>query len=426
MTAPRSLSFAEARALVLAAVRPLAPARVPLSAALGRALRETVTAPHALPPFRNTAMDGFAVRVADVAAASEAHPVTLRVAEVLPAGSASTRVLVAGEAVRIMTGTMLPPGADAVVPFEEAEQLGGPNAPGREDGNATQQCVLRHPARAGDHVRAAGADIAAGATALERGRELSPYDLALLASLGVAQVAAAPRPRVAVLSTGDELLDIEAPMRPGAIRDSNLPMLSQLVEACGCTLTITERLPDDPARVATRVREALAASDVVLTIGGVSAGDFDPVKQALASVGDVELWRVAMRPGRPQAFGTPGGKLFFGLPGNPASAACVFEVLVRPALRALQGFAELDRPRVPVRVGRAVESRAGRTDFVRCSLAWRDGALWAEPVGAQVSGHLVPQSRAHALLVVPEAAGRLGEGEPATAIVWRMVGVTEG
>ena len=200
-------------------------------------------------------------------------------------------------------------------------------------------------------------------------------------------------------------------------------MLSQLVEQCGCTLSLSERLPDHAALVAARVRDVLSLSDVVLTIGGVSAGDFDPVKEALASLGEIELWRVAMRPGRPQAFGTPDGKLFFGLPGNPASVACVFEVLVRPALRALQGYSELDRPQVPVRVAHAVESRAGRTDFVRSTLAWRDGALWAEPVGAQLSGHLVPQSRAHALLVVPEAAERLDEGDAATAILWRMPGL---
>lgn len=411
MTATRSLGYSEARARILAAVRPLAHDSVPIRDAVGRALRETIVAPHALPPFRNTAMDGFAVRSADLAAASDAHPVTLRVAEVLPAGRASTRVLAAGEAARIMTGAMLPEGADAVVPFEEAERAGT---------GAEETCRLRHPARPGEHVRAAGADLAAGSVALEQGRELSPYDLALLASLGVARVAASRPPRVAVLSTGDELLDIDAPLRAGAIRDSNLPMLSQLAEAAGCVVTVAERLPDDAARVGARVRDALAGSDAVLTIGGVSAGDFDPVKDALSKLGDIELWRVAMRPGRPQAFGTPGGSLFFGLPGNPASVACTFEVLVRPALRALQGHARLDRPRVPVRAGRVVESRAGRTDFVRCSLAWRDAVLWAEPVGAQVSGHLVPQSRAHGLLVVPEAAERLAEGEAATAIVWRL------
>jgi len=158
----------------------------------------------------------------------------------------------------------------------------------------------------------------------------------------------------------------------------------------------------------------------VLTIGGVSAGDFDPVKEALERIGGIESWRVAMRPGRPQAFGTPGGKLFYGMPGNPASVACVFETLVRPALRVLQGFTQLDRPRVPVRVAQSIESRAGRTDFVRVTLTWRDdGLLWAAPAGDQVSGHLAPQSRAHGLLIVPEASARLDAGERATALVLR-------
>jgi molybdopterin molybdotransferase len=171
--------------------------------------------------------------------------------------------------------------------------------------------------------------------------------------------------------------------------------------------------------VASRIREALKISDAVLTIGGISAGDFDPVKEAISELDGVELWRVAMRPGRPQAFGMPGGTLFHAMPGNPASVACVFEALVRPALRVMQGFTQLDRPRVPVRVAMAIESRAGRTDFVRCALAWRDGALWATPAGAQVSGHLSPQARAHALVVVPEPAERLESGAAAEALVMR-------
>jgi molybdopterin molybdotransferase len=196
--------------------------------------------------------------------------------------------------------------------------------------------------------------------------------------------------------------------------------MALLLRASGGVLTLAERLPDDVARVTERVRDALEASDVVLTIGGVSAGDFDPVRDALAKLGRIEAWRVAMRPGRPQAFGAPGGKVFYGLPGNPASVACVFETLVRPALRVLQGFTQLDRPRVHVRVATRVESRAGRTDFVRATLTWRDdGLLWAAPAGAQVSGHLSPQSRAHGLLIVPEASEHLEAGEPARALVLR-------
>jgi molybdopterin molybdotransferase len=256
--------------------------------------------------------------------------------------------------------------------------------------------------------------------ALETGRELSAHDLALAASLGCAELSVSPSPRVSVLSTGDELLDPAEELRPGAISDSNLPMLSALVTEAGGTLAVVERLRDDPALVEARIREAAALSDVVLTIGGVSAGDFDPVKQALGALGGIELWRVGMRPGRPQAFGRTGGTLFFGLPGNPASVACVFEALVRPALRKLQGFAGLDRPRVPVRMAAALESREGRTDFVRCALEWRAGSLWATPAGAQVSGHLTPQSRSHALVVVPDGVAALAPGDEAEALLLRL------
>jgi molybdopterin molybdotransferase len=411
MTAPIPLAYAEARARVLAAVRPLPPEIAPLEDCAGRALREPLLADHALPPFRNTAMDGFAVRSADVAAASERQPVTLRVVEVLPAGRAPARPLAAGEAARIMTGAMLPEGADAIVPFEDA----GRSAPGPDE-----RCEVRRAPAPGEHVREAGADVARGETVLPAGRQLTPQDLALAAALGHPKLAVSPRIRVALLSTGDELLDVDQPLRPGAIRDSNLLMLALLLRASGGVLTLAERLPDDVARVTERVRQALAASDVVLTIGGISAGDFDPVREALGTLGRIEAWRVAMRPGRPQAFGTPGGKLFYGLPGNPASVACVFETLVRPALRVLQGFTQLDRPRVPVRVATHIESRAGRTDFVRATLTWRDdGLLWAAPAGAQVSGHLSPQSRAHGLLVVPEASGHLEPGDRAHAFVLR-------
>jgi molybdenum cofactor synthesis domain-containing protein len=187
-------------------------------------------------------------------------------------------------------------------------------------------------------------------------------------------------------------------------------MLAQLVAAAGGRVEVAKRLPDDTGAVAHAIRQALETCDIVLTIGGVSAGDHDPVKGAATSLPDVELWRVAMRPGRPQAFGTPSGRLFFGLPGNPASVACVFEALVRPAFRALLGYTQLDRPRVPVHVAAAIESRAGRTDFVRATLEWRDSELWATPAGAQLSGHLLPQSLAHALARRARSGGAtLGE-----------------
>jgi len=412
MTAPRTLSYVEARAEVLAHAVPLPAVELPLTDALGRALRQRIVARHPLPPFRNSAMDGFAVRAADTLAAAGTTPLRLPVSQVLAAGHAPRGALDPGTAARIMTGAMLPEGADAVAPFEEV--LRSEAAPG-------ESVTLSRPVAVGDHVRAAGADVAEGETVLEAGAVLTPHALALLASLGVSRVAVGPAPRVAVLSTGDELLDVDAALAPGRIRDSNLGLLTALCEEAGAQVTIAERSPDDAARLTHRLEAVTAIVDVTLTIGGVSVGDFDPVQQLVARHPGIALWRVAMRPGRPQAFGAPTpGRLYFGLPGNPASVACVFEALVRPALRALQGFVTLDRPHVPVRLATAIASRAGRTDFVRCTLEWRDGRLWAAPSGAQVSGHLAPQARAHALVIVPESADALAEGSSAEALVWRL------
>jgi molybdopterin molybdotransferase len=405
------LTYRQARERVLAAVRPLPPELIPTAEARGRALRRRVTAPHPLPPFRNSSMDGFAVRAADLERASASAPVTLPVVDVIAAGHTPARALLAGEAMRIMTGAMVPEGATAVVPVEDAEAIHSPEG--------SERVHFTRPPRANDNVREAGLDIAAGAIALEEGRELSAHDLALVISLGEAKIAAGPRARAAVLSTGDELLEAEEPLRPGAIRDSNRPMLGALLEECGARVVASRRLPDDPQKVAESVKKLLDVADVVITVGGVSAGDFDPVKLALPEIGEIALWRVAMKPGRPQAFGAPRGRLFFGLPGNPASVACVFEALVRPALRKLQGFAALDRPRLPVRAAARIESRAGRTDFVRVTLERRGDAWWALPAGDQVSGHLTPQSRAHALLVVPEEVKALDEGGAAEALLLR-------
>lgn len=409
--ARKQLGYAEARERVLAAARTLPGERVSLAEAFGRPLRDPVVARHPLPPFRNSAMDGIAVRSADLAAATPAAPVVLGVLETLPAGRVASRAVGPGETVRIMTGAMLPDGADAVVPVEEIEF--GQGARGDPRVLVARACA------AGENVRDAGLDLAAGELAVEAGRALTPHDLGLLAALGVAHPTVGRRPHVALISTGDELLPPEAALRPGAIRDSNLPMLEALVHECGGRVVSAKRVGDDPEVVTDLLRAALGKADVVISIGGVSAGDFDPVKGAIGGLEGVELWRVAMRPGQPQAFGSPEGRLFFGLPGNPASVACVFEALVRPALRKLQGFAALDRPRVEVKAAAAIESREGRTDFVRVTLERRDGAWWASPVGAPVSGHLAPQSRAHALLVVPAPARSVAPGETAQALLLR-------
>jgi molybdopterin molybdotransferase len=347
-------------------------------------------------------MDGFAVRAADATAG-----VILPIVDTIAAGRPPAHQLRPGEAMRIMTGAMLPEGADAVVPVEETALIGSDRV------EFTRQTAV------GANIRDAGADVSAGTVVLETGRELSPADLGLLAALGVPSVAVGSRPRVTILSTGDELLDVDQPLTPGAIRDSNAIQLRLLVEEAGCRVIHGSKLSDDPKVVLAAIREHAARSDVLLTIGGVSMGEFDPVKQSLGELQGVAWWRVAMKPGQPQVFGTLGSAVYFGLPGNPASVACVFEVLVHPALRALQGFSTLDRPRISVRSRERVESRAGRTDFVRAVLERHDGTWWATPAGAQISGHLVPQSRAHVLVIVPESAASLNTGDPAEAILLR-------
>ena len=406
---PRLLTFAEARARCLEAASPLPPEWIDVADVRGRALRETVRASHALPPFDNSAMDGYAVRALDLAAATAAHSVTLAVTHVIAAGASPRGALGAGEAARIMTGAPVPEGADAVVAFEDCERLDG----------KPERARFAAAAPPRQHIRGAGADFAAGAIALHAGRELSAYDLALLVALGHARVSVGRRPRAAIVSTGDELLGAADTLRPGAIRDSNSPMLRALLEEAGCEVVLVAHAGDAPGEALRAIRAALEVADVTLSIGGVSAGDFDPVKADLEGIPGAELWRVAMRPGRPQAFSAANGKLFFGLPGNPASVSCVFETLVRPALRRLQGFHRLSRPRTLVRAAVDIESRAGRTDFVRASLEWRQGAWWASPCGAQVSGHLGPQSRAHALLEIPAESALLGAGETASAILLR-------
>jgi len=408
---PEAISYRTARERVLSAVSALPAETIPLLEARGRALRRAYAASHALPPFRNSSMDGYAVVTQDLAGAGPNTPVELEVVEVLPAGKVASGAVTRGHAMRIMTGAMVPDGANAVVPIEDCERVTGPRG--------GERARFHRPARHDENIRPAGRDLREGDVPLAEGRELSPHDLALLAALGESRVGVGPRPRCAILSTGDELLEIDQALRPGAIRDSNRPMLALLIEECGGRIVASERIRDDAAAFTARAKALLDQADVLLSIGGVSEGDFDPVKLGLGALGDVALWRVAMKPGRPQAFGTPLGRCFFGLPGNPASVACVFEVLVRPALRKMQGFSALDRPRLTVRVAETIASRAGRTDFVRVALEPRGEALWAHASGEQISGHLVPQSRAHALLIVPEETASLATGDSAEALLLR-------
>ena len=346
----------EQLAVVLAAVRTRPAVTRTLDEAVGFTLTEPARAQNPVPVFDNSAMDGFAVRFADVATASDAHPAVLRVVADVPAGSAEDPPLARGTAARIMTGAPVPAAADTVVPFEDtvgglADSLGDIR-------------VVRAPAAEGAHVRRAGADAAVGAVVLEPGTLLGARQLAALASVGIARVAVAPRPRVAIVSTGAELVPPGEPLARGQIPESNGLLLAGLVAEVGAEVVFREVVGDDGAGPAEAVARATALGlDAVIFSGGVSAGAYEPVRQGLSDA--MEFVKVAMQPGKPQGFGaTDAGMLLFGLPGNPVSVAVSFEVLVRPALLRLQGRRDIHRLRRRLAAGTGWRTPPGRRQYL--------------------------------------------------------------
>jgi molybdenum cofactor synthesis domain-containing protein len=403
----------EARERMLAGLEPLPAESVPLEAALGRVLAADVAARLTLPRWDDSAMDGFAVRAVDVAGASAASPVRLRVVGEVAAGHVPSGSVEPGTAMRILTGAMLPAGADAVVPVEDTDAPAGVAA-------LPERVAIRAAAAPGAHIRRAGSDLRAGTPILSAGRRLRPAHVALLAAAGHAEVAVHRRPRVGVLSTGDELVPPGAPLPPGGIPDSNGVGTAALAEAVGA---IVERLGiarDDREDVLARLRIGLARTDVIVASGGVSVGAHDVVKDAFETVGRLELWRVAVQPGKPLAFGrapSPEGSrevLFFGLPGNPVSSGVTFELFVRPVLRRLAGLHDpLGRSVVRARLLDAAHSSAGRRTFLRVTLARdpQEPTRWvARLAGGQGSHVLSGLAAADGLAVVPEEVAQVAEG----------------
>ncbi len=397
----------EHRARCLAQVAPLPPRRVPLLEALGLVLAEDVVSSLVLPPFDNSAMDGFAVRAADVARAADGDPAVLPVAGEVAAGSGRPDPLPPGVAVRIMTGAPVPPGADAVVPVEWTG--------GWQDGDLPGSTVVVHrPAEPGQFVRAAGGDVAAGETVLRAGARLSPRHLALLAAVGRHEVVVRPAPRVVVLSTGSELVPLGHEPGYGQIHDSNGYGLTAAALELGAEASYGGIVADDPAVVRTALEAAAAQADLVLTSGGVSAGTRDTVKEVLRELGTVRFDKVAMQPGMPQGFGTIGGTPVFTLPGNPVSSMVSFEVFVRPAVLAMLGETAWQRPQVQAVAATGWTSPAGRRQYVRATLEERNRQVCVTPVGAQGSHLAADLAVATCLAVVPEDVTGVGAGDVLT------------
>ena len=386
------IALEEARREVLAACPPLAPRPVPLLRAAGCVTADSVVAGEDVPPFSNTAMDGYAVRAADTAVA----PARLEVVATLPAGAAPTHPVGPGQAVRIMTGAPMPPGADAVVMVERTRT---------EDGGRI--VVVEVPAAAGDHVRAAGDDLRAGQVVFEGGTLLGPGHVGVLASLGCQSVTVVPPPRVGVVSTGDELVSGPAPLRPGQIRDANRPMLLALAAQSGLEAVDLGVVGDDEVALTAAVEAGVSGCDALVTTGGVSVGDFDYVKAVLDRLGRMHWWQVAIKPAKPLAFGVVAGVPVFGLPGNPVSSMVSFELFARPALRRMAGHADLDRPRVAAVADEPLRREPdGKLHLVRVVASADDGGRWhVRSSGGQASHMLRAMAVANALALVPDGEG---------------------
>jgi molybdopterin molybdotransferase len=394
------LTTTQALERILDRAVPLPPRHLPLDEALGLVTAEAVLARQPVPPFTNSAMDGYALRAADAAGASRDRPARLPVAAEIPAGSPGGLALPPGAAARIMTGAVLPDGADAVVPVEEAQAEPG-------------FVVLAAAPRPGAHIRLAGEDIPGGGVVVAAGTVLRPAELGVLAAVGAARVPVHPRPRVAVVTTGDELVEAGQEPGPGQIRDANIHSLGAQVRAAGGTVLAFPRVPDRPEAVTAALEAALAQADVVLTNGGVSVGDFDYIKSILARLGAREVfWRVAQKPGGPLGLWEVRGRLVFGIPGNPAAAMLMFEEYVRPALRRMLGHRLLHRPERIGWLATPFRRPAGdsRLILLRVSVSDRDGRLLATLTGPQGSGLLASMMRTDALALVPPEVREIPAG----------------
>lgn len=391
------IPVAEAMEIIKAVVRPLPAERIPTQEADGRVLAEDVSSSEDIPAFRASTVDGFAVVAADTEPARQ-------VIEEITAGVTGPHAVRPGSAARIMTGAPVPEGADAVVMIEDTRS---------EDGRV----VLQKPVRSGENIRPIGIDVTRGDTVLRRGTPLGPSEIGLLMTLGHAEVECYRRPTVAVLSTGDELVEPWEPVPLGSIRDSNRYALLSCIREAGAIPVSLGRARDDRELQTRLVREAVDQADVLVTSGGVSVGDRDFIKPALEDLGKVHFGRINFRPGMPLTFAEIGPKLAFGLPGNPVSSLVTFEVFVRPTLLRMQGHARPERPRVEVELEHEFGAPGGRVEYHRAVVRWSEGRLVARSTGVQISSRLLSMVGHNALVILDPGNEPIKAGSKLPAIL---------
>lgn len=393
------IPVSEARKIVLENVGLLGTETVELDDCLFRVLAEPLYASRDVPPHDNSAMDGFALSSSTTAGASDSVPVSLPIVRTIRAGDKAGPAIARGEAVRIMTGAPVPEGVDAVVPVEETY-------------TEAETLYLVKPVRTGDHIRKAGEDITMKELVLPAGKSLRPADLGLVASQGVPRLEVYARPEVAILATGDEVVDIGKIPHEAQIFSSNSHALMALVRECNALPRQLGIARDEPDHLAAMVEKGLE-SNVLVTTGGVSMGDYDYLKDVFGKVGiDILFWKVAQKPGKPMTFGVRQGKLVFALPGNPVSATLSFELYVRPALRKMMGHSRLFRPTVRVVLEEDIRKKPGRRNFIRGVVRRGDeGMLYARTTGEQGSGILRSMSEANGIIILPEDTDGARAGE---------------
>ena len=377
--------------------------RVNLLQAQGRVLGEDIIAPWNIPPWDNSAMDGYALKWMDVQKASPNHPVLLQVLSDLPAGRVYKGRVGKGEAIRIMTGAPLPRGADTVIQVEDT----------RKAGKAVK--IFARPGR-GKNIRRAGEDVKSGEKVLEEGTLLQPAHIGMLASFQRSFVSVYQQPRVAILATGDELIELDEPWAEGKIVNSNSYSLAAQVAACGGLPIQLGIAKDRLNEISSKIQQGLIA-DLLLTSGGVSVGDYDLVKEVLKRQGKIDFWKVAMRPGQPLAFGILSGKPLLGLPGNPVSAMVSFEQFARPSILKMSGHRNLFRPTLRAELAEEIDKKAGLVHFIRCHLLRKGEKIFASTTGEQGSAILSSMVKAQGLMVLPRDRQRVHAGETVSVIL---------